>query len=104
MVAVETYWVNHMWKRATYYDGLAQAVLGHSINHTILLHHRLATALLLEDGLALFRRRGLRLVDASTAFATPELNTATTPSGRPEPAVGGGQGERTLRRSALLSR
>ena len=79
-----TYWLDHLWDRATYYDGLAQAVLGHSIDHTILLHHRLATALFLDDGLTLFRRRGWRLVDAAAAFATPELNVDydTRPSGQ----------------------
>jgi peptidoglycan-N-acetylglucosamine deacetylase len=78
------YWLDHLWDRATYYDGLAQAVLGHSIDHTILLHHRLATALFLDDGLTLFRKRGWRLVDAAAAFATPELNVDydTLPAGQ----------------------
>ena len=78
------YWLNHLWDRATYYDGLAQQVLGHSIDHTILLHHRLATALFLDDGLAMFRKRGWRLVDASAAFATPELQVEcdTLPAGQ----------------------
>jgi peptidoglycan-N-acetylglucosamine deacetylase len=68
------YWLDHVWDRANYYDGLARAVLGHSIDHTILLHHRLATGLFLDDGLTMFRQRGWRLVDAAAAFATPELN------------------------------
>ena len=78
------YWLDHLWDRATYYDGLARAILGHSIDHTILLHHRLATALFLDDGLAMFRKRGWRLVDASAAFAMPELNVDydTLPSGQ----------------------
>ena len=78
------YWLDHIWDRATYYDGLAKEVLGHSISHTILLHHRLATALFLDDGLTMFRKRGWRLVDAAAAFATPELNSAydTLPAGQ----------------------
>ena len=78
------YWLDHIWDRATYYDGLARDVLGHSIDHTILLHHRLATALFLDDGLTMFRQRGWRLVDASEAFATPELNVEydTLPAGQ----------------------
>jgi len=67
-------WLEHVWDRANYYDGLARAVLGYSIDHTILLHHRLATGLFLGDGLTMFRRRGWRLVDAAAAFATAELN------------------------------
>ena len=61
----------HIWDRATFYDGLAQAVFGHSIDHTILLHHRLTTGLFLDDLLSMFRARGWRLIDARTAFASP---------------------------------
>jgi peptidoglycan-N-acetylglucosamine deacetylase len=78
------YWLDHLWNRATYYDGLAQEVLGHSLDHTILLHHRLATGLFLEDALSMFRSRGWRLVDASMAFEQPDLKReyATLPSGQ----------------------
>ena len=78
------YWLDHIWNRALYYDGLSQAVLGHSIDHTILLHHRLTTALFLDDGLQMFRERGWRLVDADKAFAQPELKVEydTLPAGQ----------------------
>ncbi len=78
------YWLDHVWNRATYYDGLARAVLGHSIDHTILLHHRLTTALFLHDGLAMFQRRGWRLTDAATAFRQPEMQVSydTLPAGQ----------------------
>ena len=78
------YWLDHIWRRAVYYDGLAQAVLGHSIDHTLLLHHRLATGLFLDEGLTMFRDRGWRLVDASAAFATADLKVDydTLPSGQ----------------------
>lgn len=48
------------------------------------MHHRLATALFLEDALTMFRARGGRLVDASAAFAAPELNVDydTLPAGQ----------------------
>ena len=80
----QTYWLDHIWDRATYYDSLARAVLGRSIDHTILLHHRLTTALFLDDGLEMFRRRGWRLTDAATAFAQPQMKVdyATLPSGQ----------------------
>ncbi len=80
----KAYWLDHIWNRATYYDGLARALLGHSIDHTILLHHRLTTGLFLDDGLALFRQRGWRLVDAATALARPELQVSydTLPAGQ----------------------
>jgi peptidoglycan-N-acetylglucosamine deacetylase len=78
------YWLDHLWDRATYYDGLAQAVLGHSLDHTILLHHRLATGLFFDDALAMFRSRGWRLVDAVAALATPDLSRSydTLPAGQ----------------------
>ena len=78
------YWLDPVWDRATYYDGLARAVLGHSIDHTILLHHRLTTALFLDDGLAMFQQRGWRLTDAATAFRQPEMQVSydTLPAGQ----------------------
>ena len=78
------YWLDHIWDRATYYDGLARDVLGHSLDHTILLHHRLTTGLFLDDGLAMFRERGWRLVDASAALASPDLGRSydTLPAGQ----------------------
>ena len=78
------YWLDHIWDRATYYDGLAQAVFGHSLDHTILLHYRLATGLFLGDALTMFRTRGWRLVDAQAALATPDLGRSydTLPAGQ----------------------
>lgn len=65
------FYLDHMWDRATFYDGLAQSLFGHSIDHTILLHHRLTTGLFLDDMLSMFKKRGWRLIDAKTAFASP---------------------------------
>lgn len=71
LVAYRRFYLDHLWERATYYDSLAISLFGHSIDHTILLHHRLTTALFLDDALAMFRRRGWRIVDASKALASP---------------------------------
>jgi len=78
------FYLDHVWERARYYDGLAQALFGRSIDHTILLHHRLTTGLFLDDMLAMFRARGWRLVDAGTAFASPvlALEPDTLPAGQ----------------------
>lgn len=65
------FYLDHIWDRATFYDGLARSLFGHSIDHTILLHHRLTTGLFLDDMLSMFRQRGWRLVDADVAFASP---------------------------------
>lgn len=63
------FYLEHVWERATFYDGLARSLLGHSIDHTILLHHRLTTGLFLGDMLSMFEARGWRIVDADKAFA-----------------------------------
>jgi peptidoglycan-N-acetylglucosamine deacetylase len=64
------FYLDHLWERATYYDGLAQSIFGYSIDHTILLHHRLTTGLFLDETLRMFRKRGWRIVDASAVFAS----------------------------------
>ena len=78
------YYLDHIWDRATFYDGLAQALFGHAIDHTILLHHRLTTGLFLDDMLSMFRERGWRLVNAEAAFASPTfaMEPNTQPAGQ----------------------
>jgi peptidoglycan/xylan/chitin deacetylase (PgdA/CDA1 family) len=78
------FYLQHMWERATFYDGLAQKLFGASIDHTLLTHHRLTTALFLGDLLKMFRRNGWRLIDAQTAFKSPifALEPKSLPSGQ----------------------
>jgi len=78
------FYLQHVWDRATYYDGLARSVFGHSIDHTILLHHRLTTGLFLDDMLSMFRERGWRLVNVEEALATPAFafQPDTLPAGQ----------------------
>ena len=81
------FYIAHLLDRADYYDKLAFDVLGHTIPHTILLHHNLAAALFLGDALAAFRRNGWRLIDASEAFAHPVFRRqpAIAPAGQSLP-------------------
>lgn len=65
------FYLAHMLDRATYYDTLAREVFGRSIPHSLLFHHNLAAALFLGDTLAMFRKRGWRLIDATAAFSDP---------------------------------
>ena len=78
------FYLAHLWDRATFYDGLARKLFGGPVEHTLLLHHRLTTALFLEDVLNMFRTRGWRLVDAEAAFASPifALEPKSLPSGQ----------------------
>jgi peptidoglycan-N-acetylglucosamine deacetylase len=82
--AYRRFYLEHIWERATFYDGLARKLFGTSLDHTILLHHRLTTALFLDDLLKMFRSRGWRLIDAQTAFASPAfaLEPKSLPSGQ----------------------
>ena len=82
--AYRRFYLDHLWERATFYDGLARSLFGHSIDHTILLHHRLTTGLFLQDALLMFRKRGWRLVDAETAFSSPvlQMQPDTSPAGQ----------------------
>jgi peptidoglycan/xylan/chitin deacetylase (PgdA/CDA1 family) len=78
------YYLDHLWDRATFYDGLVKRLYGHSVTHTILLHHNLTTAMFLSDALAMFDARGWRLVDAADAFAQPlyAMQPDTVPAGQ----------------------
>jgi peptidoglycan-N-acetylglucosamine deacetylase len=63
--------LEHIWQRAAFYDDLAHRVLGRSIKHTLLIHHKLLTALFLEDMLQMFASRGWSVIDADEAFRDP---------------------------------
>ena len=78
------FYLDHIWERASFYDGLARKLFGRSLDHTLLLHHRLTTALFLDDLLKMFRSRGWRLIDAQTAFASPifAMEPKSLPSGQ----------------------
>jgi peptidoglycan/xylan/chitin deacetylase (PgdA/CDA1 family) len=78
------FYLDHLWDRATYYDGLARMLFGRSIDHTILLHHRLTTALFLDEALEMFRARGWRIIDSDVAFrsTTFALEPEALPAGQ----------------------
>ncbi|WP_237713849.1 polysaccharide deacetylase family protein [Novosphingobium sp. Rr 2-17] len=78
------FYLDHIWDRATFYDSLSRSLFGHSIDHTILLHHRLTTGLFLDDMLSMFRERGWRLIDATAAFASPvfAMEPSVLPAGQ----------------------
>lgn len=65
------YYLQHMWDRAQYYDGLARKVLGRSVRHAILTHFNLLNALFLGDLMDMFSRKGWKWIDAEEAFGDP---------------------------------
>ncbi len=95
-------YLDHLWDRATYYDRLAQSVFGHSLTHTLLLHHNLTAGLFLGHLLEMFKAKGWRLANAATAFNQPEFTHEynTLPSGQSlvwAAAKASGRYERQLR-------
>jgi peptidoglycan/xylan/chitin deacetylase (PgdA/CDA1 family) len=76
-------YLKHITGRARYYDGLATALLGRKIRHTLLIHFNLINVLFLGGLLEQFRQMGWRLVDASAAFADPVFARSpnTVPAG-----------------------
>ena len=61
-------YLNHLWDRATYYDGLTRKVLGRSVPHTLLVHYNLINSLFLGEALSMFRKRGWNLIAAQQAY------------------------------------
>ena len=77
------FYLDHMWKRAQYYDGLAKKLFNHPVKHTILIHHSLLNALFLEDLMTMFVRKGWTLISAEDAFKDPvfKLKPNIVPAG-----------------------
>jgi peptidoglycan-N-acetylglucosamine deacetylase len=65
------FYLDHIWERAAYYDGLSRRVIGRSVKHALLIHHNLLNKFFLGDLLAMFERRGWKLIDAAEAFTDP---------------------------------
>jgi hypothetical protein len=64
-------YLDHIWDRAQFYDGLSREVLGRSVAHTILIHYNLLNGLFLPDILAMFQTKGWGVIDAEEAFMDP---------------------------------
>jgi hypothetical protein len=66
-----SYYLNHLWENAQYYNDLSKRVLGREVKHTLLVHFNLLNAIFLGDALAMFKSRGWKLIDAEEAFKDP---------------------------------
>jgi peptidoglycan-N-acetylglucosamine deacetylase len=69
------FYVEHIWERTQFYDGLARQVLNRPVRHTLLIHHNLLNALFLRDLLQMYAQRGWRVIDAEAAFTDPVFET-----------------------------
>lgn len=62
------FYLNHIFERATFYDSLASQMTNRKINHTLLLHHNLLSALFLDDLIKHFKKNGWEVIDAENAY------------------------------------
>lgn len=65
------YYIDHILKQAEFYDDLCLKALGHSVKHSLLIHHNILNALFLGDLLVSLERAGWHLIDAADAFDDP---------------------------------
>ncbi|HDZ05434.1 hypothetical protein LCGC14_0070820 [marine sediment metagenome] len=63
------YYLQHLIERANYYEKLSYELNDRHINHTILLHHNLTSALFLGDLIQEFKNKGWTVIDADKAYA-----------------------------------
>ncbi len=66
--AFRDFYMQHILERANYYEKLSYEINGRHINHTLLLHHNLTSALFLGDLIAEFKEQGWEVIDADEAF------------------------------------
>jgi peptidoglycan-N-acetylglucosamine deacetylase len=83
MTLYRDYYLQHIWTRAQYYDGLAQKILGRSPDHTLLVHHNLLNALFIGDVIQMFKDKGWKVINADKAFQDPVFKMVpnTLPAG-----------------------
>ncbi|WP_162628034.1 polysaccharide deacetylase family protein [Arcticibacterium luteifluviistationis] len=62
------YYLDHILDRAKYYEKLSYEINGRHINHTLLLHHNLTSALFLGDLIQRFKTEGWDIIDAEKAY------------------------------------
>lgn len=81
--AYKTFYIQHIYERAVFYDSLALALTGKHINHSLLLHHNLVSALFLNDLIKHFKAKGWNIMDADKAYTDDVYNNMpqTLPAG-----------------------
>ena len=81
--AFEKYYLDHIIDRAKYYESLSFELNERHINHTLLLHHNLTSALFLKKLIKRFIAEGWQVIDAEEAYTDPifEKTPSTVPAG-----------------------
>lgn len=65
------FYLEHLFERANYYEKLSYDMTGRHINHTLLLHHNLTSALFLDDLIKMFKSNGWKVISAEEAYRDP---------------------------------
>ncbi len=82
ITAYRNFYLKHLFERAQYYDGLAEALTGRkNTRHTLLLHYNCTSALFLSDALAMFQSKGWRLENIDMTYK--DLLYKNSPSSLP---------------------
>lgn len=76
-------YLDHLWSRARYYDGLSQQLFQRSVKHVLLLHTNAINAAFLPDVIAMFRSKGWTLIGPEQAWHDPvyAIKPAVLPAG-----------------------
>lgn len=78
----KAFYLQHILERANYYEQLSFELTDRNINHTLLLHHNLTSALFLDDLIKRFKMEGWEVIDADIAYQdkifgkVPNINPA----------------------------
>ena len=77
----KSYYLQHLYDRAIYYEELSFSLTGRHIDHTLLLHHNLSAALFMDDLIEMFRSKGWKIMSAHQAFDDPIFDRVTKHAG-----------------------
>lgn len=75
--AYKSFYIQHIYDRALFYDSLSYSLTGRHIKHSLLLHHNLVSALFLKDLIAHFKHHGWDVMDADKAYTDEVYKTKT---------------------------
>ena len=67
----KAFYLEHIYERALFYEGLSYKMNNRHISHTLLLHHNLAAALFLKDLIEMFKEKGWTIISAQDAYEDP---------------------------------
>lgn len=81
ITSFKTFYINHIYQKAVYYDSISTALTGRHVKHSLLLHHNLVSALFLDELIVHFKQKGWKVIDADKAYT--DLFYQQTPNSNP---------------------